>query len=203
MTTTAVPRDKQTLLDKADACDRQAAALDPEQPGADRAREMLTTAAAHLRRAATVYDLDPTLADEPHGVRDVDLLVEFGRQMPPLLRNCLSEKNLDRWPRQGRWDEAEALFARLGGAAGRLIREVPRRDHATVEGSQAISRGRLAGNAYLLRRAAEMIRHALEPASKRLPHQAPEVAELARLAAEVDRVAASLEPEEGKEEAGS
>jgi hypothetical protein len=95
---------------------------------------MLTATAAHCRHAATVYDLDPTLADEPW--REVDLLVELARQVSAMVRNALSDWGLDRWPAADRWAEAEALFERVGVIAEKVVTDLPRRDHAIAIGSR-------------------------------------------------------------------
>ncbi|CUU60775.1 hypothetical protein Ga0074812_14721 [Parafrankia irregularis] len=135
---------------------------------------------------ATAFDIDPTLADERRTstgrLRLVDLVAELSRQIPPLVRHALSTRNLDRWPTGDRWAELEILATRGAELAARAFAEVPRRDHATVTGSQAISLLRLAANRDRLQAAAAAIRDAVAPAVLRLPHPADEVGELLRIA---------------------
>lgn len=182
------------LLEAAEGCDRGLARFAGDDAGHQRARAMLTALAKHCRTAAGVFTTDPTLADEPYGTgrfRAVDLLAELARQTRSLLSNACSDVGLDRWPRQARWEEAEALFARAVFFAEVIPTAVPRCDHATEAGSRAISRDRLAAYAGDLSTAADSVRAAIG-AALRLPHPDPAALALAELADQLTRHAAEL-----------
>lgn len=182
------------LLEAAETCDRALARFPGDDPGHQRAREILTALAGHCRTVAGVFDTDPTLTGEPPNTgrfRAVDLLAELARQTRSLLANACSDYGLDRWPRQARWDEAEALFARAVHFAEVIPQAVPRRDHGTEAGSLAISRDRLAANAGQLSAAADSIRAAVADAL-RLPHPDPQALALAGLGEQLARQAAAL-----------
>lgn len=182
------------LLVAAARCERALAAFPDDDPDHRRARAILTATARHCRTAAQVFDLDPTLADELHDtgrLRAIDLLAELARQLRPALRFACSKTDLDRWPRQTRWDEAEALVARGTDLAETIVQVLPRPDHATEAGSQAISHDRLAAHADGLSDAAATIRAAIADAL-RLPHPDPQALALARLADQLARQADDL-----------
>ena len=165
---------------------RQAADLD--QKAADlvrRGKDVLKTAADALREAANIYDLDPTLEDcTTNRERDLDLIVEMCRQLWPMTRQAARGDAL--------WDEAEAMAARLPEILAKA-RKAARLDHATPEGSAAISRLWLAHECATIREAAGVIRRAIAKQAS-LPYVVHEVAELAALADELiaraDRLAA-------------
>lgn len=159
-----------------------------------RAGVILAELAGHCRAAATVFDIDPTLADEPYDTgrfRWIDVLVEMTRQAKPLLTQACGDRHLDRWPRAERWAEIEALTSRAAQIAEAIPRVVPRRDHDTEAGSRAISRDRLAVHARDLALAAESVRDATQ-AARRLPHPDPMVLALAALAEQLERHAGDL-----------
>lgn len=160
-----------------------------------RAREILTAMAGHCRTAAAVFDIDPTLFDDPYDsgrFRVLDLLAELARQMGPLLNYACSSTGLDKRPRQDRWDEVEAMAARAAHFARLIPQAVPRRDHATMAGSWRISRDRLATRAGDLAAAALEIDAACGPARLRLPHLDPTVGELSAMADRLGQIAAEL-----------
>jgi hypothetical protein len=182
------------LLEQADDCDQQRARLADDTPTHERGRRLLAETAAAARSAAEVFTVDPTLHDEPFGtgrLRAVDLLCELGRQVPNMVRWALSDRRLAHQPAEERWAEAEALATRAGEIAQHVLATVPRTDHATVEGSQAISLERLATRHNDLAEAADTIRAALAPAA-RLPHPTGQVSKLEGLAGALDRFAAEL-----------
>lgn len=182
------------LLEAAQGCERALVRFPGDDSDHQRAQAMLTALAAHCRTAASVFTADPTLADEPYGTgrfRAVDLLAELARQTRGLLRNACSDAGLDRWPRQARWEETEALFTRAVQFAEVIPRAVPRRDYATEAGSQTISRDRLAAHADDLATAADSVRVAIG-AALRLPHPDPHALALADLADQLARYADEL-----------
>ncbi|WP_436759371.1 hypothetical protein [Streptosporangium sp. V21-05] len=96
---------------------------------------------------------------------------------------------------ESRWEEAEALTARLPVILGRA-RAAARTDHDTPDGSQAISRLWLAAASGGIRAAGEQLESAIRRAGS-LPHPASEVAELADLAEQVIGYASKLEADRG------
>ncbi|MFC0430042.1 hypothetical protein [Kutzneria buriramensis] len=185
----ATCREHQFLLEEIARCHRDLAQFPGEDPDHQRAREILAELAEHCRAAATVFVVDPTLADEPHGThrfRTIDLLAELTRQSRGLLRGACSTVALDRWPRQARWDELEALLARTAEIAAVVPQAIPRLDYATEAGSRRISRDRLAAHARQLATAADEIRDAVA-AALRLSHPDPQALELAGLADQLKR----------------
>lgn len=164
-----------------------------ERAGAElggRARLLLAEVAARLREAAAVYEADPTLSGDPAGrERLLDLICELGRQVVCLVRQACRPDGPRR--RAGeRWEEAEALAARLPVLLAQA-RAQARPDHATPAGSQEISQLWLEAAHPQIRRAAEQLQAALERALS-LPHPSPRAAELSRLAAEVAAESAVL-----------
>lgn len=156
------------LLGAAERCEQAGAKFADGSAEHTRAREVLAGMAAHCRRAARVFDLDPTLATEPADTcrfRALDLLTELARQVKPLLMQACYREPASRTllpPKQDQWDEVEALFTRAGEIASAIVDVVPRLDHATVTGARAISRERLAARAHHLSEAAGEIRHACD-----------------------------------------
>lgn len=174
------------LLESAARLEKKRARFTGEEPGQHRAARILGDLAGRCRAAAAALMEDPTLASEPvcsARFRPVDLLAELARQLAPLLVNAeLNHVGLDRWPREQRWAEAEALYRRACEFADLIPRTVVRPDHATVAGCQAISRARLAAHAGDVRVAADLLRGALADAMRGLPHPDPQASELAELA---------------------
>lgn len=176
------------LLRKADALDKAQAGL-PK-----RGTRVLAAVASHLRAAAAVYDTDPTLANCPTGrERDLDLAGELGRQTLRLVQSAAAGARSGRWTFEDRWAEAEALTERLPVILDRA-RSAARADHASPEGSRAISLLRLAAAEPAIRRLADELHAALASALV-LPHPAPEAAQLAELA---DRITAHLDALEAR-----
>ncbi|RCG27206.1 hypothetical protein DQ384_26160 [Sphaerisporangium album] len=168
---------------------KQADQLDQARTGLpERAIRLLTTAAAHLRDAAAVYDCDPTLVGCPAGrERDLDLIAELARQIHIVVRGAAATPAGARWPTEDRWALAEALAGRLPAALERA-QAVAHPDHATPEGSRAISLLRLAAAQGHLREWAHALRASLDPALA-LPHPAAEATELAGL---IDQITARI-----------
>lgn len=189
------------LLEAAEECDRDLARFLGAEKGHWRARVILTALGEHCRTAARVFDDDPTLADEPYDTgrfRAVDLLAELARQTRTLLRNACSDTGLDRWPREARWEEAEALFVRAVVFAKVIPQVVPRRDYATEAGSRAISRARLAAYSGHLSTAADSVRAAVA-AALRMPHPDPVALGLAAFADRLEQRADELEAHHAKQ----
>ncbi|MFC6081035.1 hypothetical protein [Sphaerisporangium aureirubrum] len=163
------------LLKKADALDH----MQRELP--ERGASLLATVASHLRAAADIYATDPTLINCPAGrERDLNLLAELARQIAALVRTAATGRSPERWPIENRWAEAEAAAARLPVILERA-RAAARPDHATPEGSHAISLLRLNAATGRIHRLADDLRAALG-AALALPHPTPEAIELAELA---------------------
>lgn len=186
------------LLAAASRCAAQATHYPDDTPQHTRAREMLTSAAAACHQAAQVFVLDPTLADEPAETdrgRGVDLLTELVRQFLAFLRGTVfSDYGLDRWPRDRRWAEAEAIHARIVDVGELVLAAVPRLDHDTVTGAQAISAARLAARHAQVDQAARLLTDAITAAA-RLPHPDPRVAWLAEVAGQLRQTAVDLAAE--------
>ncbi|MFF3443611.1 hypothetical protein [Streptosporangium sp. NPDC002721] len=162
----------------------------------DRGASLLGVIAKTCRAAADVYASDPTLDGCPAGrERDLDLVEELCRQIRSLIRSAVSGRGAARWPVEDRWVEAEALTGRLPVILGRA-RAVARTDHDTPDGSREISRLWLAAASTQIRAAGEQLQAAIRRAG-RLPHPAPEVAELADLAERVIEHADKLEADRG------
>ncbi|MFC0431058.1 hypothetical protein [Kutzneria buriramensis] len=190
----ATCREHQHLLDEVAHCTRDLSRFADDEPDHRRAREILTELADHCRSAAGVFTTDPTLADEPYDTgryRAIDLLAELARQTRQMLRSACSDVRLDRWPRQDRWDEAEAIFTRAVHYATVIPQAVPRRDHATEAGSRRISRDRLAAHSRQLTTAADDIRDAVA-AALRLPYPDPQALALVELADQLTQHAEDL-----------
>lgn len=184
----------QQLLDTIARCQSELNRYPDDDPGHHRAREILTALAQHSRRVAGVFDTDPTLAGEPYETgrfRAIDLFAELARQTIYLLRSACGNVRLDRWPREMRWAETEAIFARAEHYADVIPQIVPRRDHACEAGSQAISRNRLAAHAHDLAVAAQGIQASVE-AALRMPHPDPQALALAQLADQLAHQATEL-----------
>lgn len=182
-------------MEAAENCDRALCRFPGDDPDHRRARDILTSLSGHCRTAAAAFDADPTLLDEPDRTgrfRAADILAGLAHQMCGLLRSACSDTGLDRWPRQTRWEEVEALFARAAHLAEVIPQVIPRRDHATEAGSRAISRDRLAAYADCLVDVVDIIDASIGPAL-RLPHPDPAAFALADLAEDLARHAANLD----------
>ena len=167
---------------------------DTDQGGA-RARTMVDELIVVARAAARSVLTDPTLATEPETghFRLVDLFCEIVRQECQLLRNVFSPHGIDRWPTADRWAEAEALHERALQFGARIPELVPRKDHDTPAGCQAISLARLATWHGVLAEAAASIRDAVNAAQLGLPHTTPQAHELTAIADQLGKQATHLE----------
>lgn len=185
----------QQLAAAGQRADREAAKFILDTKDHHRARHMLTAMAGHCRAVVRVFDLDPTLVDDPYGTgrfRGIDLLLEMARQLGPLLAQaCGTRVGRERNPKN--WEEAEALFARAEKLAAAIPRVVPRLDHDTVEGSSRISRERLATETRTLQEAADSIHAACGAARLHLLHVDPLVDVLSNIAQDLNQIAATLE----------
>ena len=153
---------------------------------------LLAAVADAYRTAAEIYSSDPTLENCTAGrERELNLAEEICRQVSSLVRSAANGRGADRWPLEARWEEAEAIAARLPQILADA-RAHARPDYATPEGSQAISRMWLAASSHRISAAGEALREALTKASS-VPYPAPEIAELEALAAEVIKRAEALE----------
>ena len=160
----------------------------------ERGVALLAQVADAYRTAVEIYVSDPTLENCPAGrERQLDLAEEICRQVRSLVRSAISGHQTERWPIEDRWEEAEAMAARLPDILAEA-RAQARPDHATPEGSRAISRVWLAAASHRIGAAGEALREALTKASS-VPHPAPEIAELDALAAEIIKRAEALEAE--------
>lgn len=158
----------------------------------ERGVALLSGVADAYRTAVGIYVSDPTLENCTAGrERQLDLAEEFCRQVRSLVRSATSGRGADRWPVEDRWEEAEAIAARLPDVLAEA-RAQARPDHATPAGSRAISRMWLAAASHRISAAGEALREALTKASS-VPYPAPEIAELEALAAEVIKRAEALE----------
>ncbi|MFC4006592.1 hypothetical protein ACFOY2_05125 [Nonomuraea purpurea] len=160
----------------------------------ERGAALLNRVAAAYRLAAEIYTSDPTLERCPAGrERQLDLAAEICRQILPRVRSAIEGRQADRWPVEDRWEEAEALAARLPDILAEA-RAQARTDHATPDGSREISRMWLAHSSHRIHLAGEGLRDAVAKA-KSLPHPDPEIAELEALADEIVARAEKLEKE--------
>lgn len=158
----------------------------------DRGAAILGVVAETYRAAAEIYAGDPTLEGCPAGrERDLDLVDEICRQIRALVRSATSARGAERWPLADRWAEAEAIAGRLPVVVARA-RTVARPDHATLDGSRAISRLWLTASRSAIRSAGEQLQAALTRA-RSLPHPAPEIDELSNLAERIIKAADDLE----------
>lgn len=85
------------ILEAVARCEQDLLHFQEDSPEHDRARQILTGLAGRLREAAEVFDIDPTLADEPFTTgrfRALELLAELARQIPAGLRNATSGRML-------------------------------------------------------------------------------------------------------------
>jgi hypothetical protein len=191
-------KEHDALIEAARRSENQRDRFNENTTGGRRAREILAGLAEHCRVAAAALLTDPTLATEPFSTgrfRSVDLLTELSRQLTSLVRQAeLDDCGRARWPRERRWEEAEALFVRFVELAKAVPTVVPRPDHATIAGSRAISTARLAARHSELTEAAMAIESAVA-AALTLPHPDPRALELAELAARLHRTAVSLDVE--------
>ncbi|MFD9948811.1 hypothetical protein ACFWYW_46830 [Nonomuraea sp. NPDC059023] len=179
---------RRNLLERAHQLDTEAAGMP------DRAARLLHAVAGHLREAAGIYETDPTLVDCPTGrERALGVIAELGRQIWPLVRHAATRPDDPRWPTALRWEEAEALTARLPEFLKRA-HAVARPDHATEEGSRDISHQRLTAAHEEIAAAADHLRRAVANAAA-LPYPAPTVTELLNLANQIDTHADALEKE--------
>jgi hypothetical protein len=190
-------RRQRELLNEAVRCESTAARFVGDDPGRVRAREIVIGLGAQMRAAAGVFDTDPTLTDpseEYSGrMRSVDLLAELVRQLQVLVRRaCESDCGHRRQPAAELWAEVEALFRRCEEIASSIPELVPRRDHATRAGQQAISCERLAARRDALARAAATVRAAAEPATQ-IENPDPRAIELVALAERLDQIAGELD----------
>lgn len=178
------------FLGKADSADRATTNV-PE-----RGLALLASIAEACRAAAEIYASDPTLDGCPAGrERTLDLIDEMCRQIRGVVRSAVSARGVDRWPIEDRWVEAEAMTARLPVLLARA-RAVARTDHATEEGSRAISRMWLVAASRSVRDAGEQLQAALVRA-RSLPYPALEIAELAEIAERIIKRANELEADRG------
>lgn len=177
------------LRERADKLDKAA----PEF--GERAAALFAPVAAALRDGADLYRIDPTLDGDPTGrYRDLDVMAELARQLPPLTWQALRPPPSHVVPPEGaaqwqaeRWDEAEALAARVPELLA-AARAKARADHAEPDGSRAISRAWLT---VALPKVADAVQDALAALAKplSLPHRDPDAAALAvQLAAVSDRI---------------
>ncbi|MFI6819239.1 hypothetical protein ACIBG7_43110 [Nonomuraea sp. NPDC050328] len=163
------------LPGKAAALDRRAEEIEP------RGAEVLRAVADAYRQVVAIYASDPTLNRCPAGrERDLDLALEIGRQIPYIVRQALEGREPERWPIEDRWAEAEAMAARLPEILDRA-RAAARPDHATPDGSRAISAMWLRAAASQIEFAGLEILRAIDRA-RSLPHPAPGAEDLAALA---------------------
>lgn len=164
-----------------------------------RAREILAVVAEHCDTVATVFVTDPTLADEeqvnPSLFRGVDLFIELVRQLRRCVIWACSDVDLERFPRDARWEEAAALLVRIEHYTKIIPQTMPRGDHATTAGSRAISRRRLAAQTDALAQAANDLHAACGAARLRLPTVDPTVCELSEFARRLDELAERLHAE--------
>lgn len=192
------------LQDAAQRCEQARIRFPGGTADESRAREILTGMAVHCRLAATVFDIDPTLATEPSDTdrfRAIDLLLEMARMVQPLLRvACYYPDGVASHlaPKQERWDEIEALFARAGEIAQSIVDVVPRRDYFTIVGAGRIMRERLAARAHHLSEAAGEIRHACDVQEGLPTGDAPLVEYLMSMVAQLERYAEVLTAERKK-----
>lgn len=157
----------------------------------ERGTALMAAVAGAYREAADIYATDPTLENcLASRQRQLDLAEEICRQVPNLVRSATSGKDADRWPIEDRWEEAEAMASRLPAVLAEA-RAQARPDHATPEGSRAISRMWLAASSHRINLAGQALREALAKAHT-LPYPDPEIAELAALADEIVKRAEAL-----------
>lgn len=185
------------LLGNAAACERHRAHYPGDDAEHVRAREMLSGMATACRAVVAVFDIDPTLADEPYGTgrfRGIDLLNGLVSQLRGFLRLSVFANHPRLRPREQRWEEAEALYERALWFAEILPQVVPRAGAETVEGVRAVSRERLAAQNSSLATAAAIVRSAVADAL-RLAHPDPDALALIELAAQLERHAAELDVE--------
>ncbi|WP_158894518.1 hypothetical protein [Amycolatopsis anabasis] len=185
---------RRTLLRAAVHSERALAWLPDDHTAAHhRARDILTGLAQHCRTAADALLTDPTLATEPDWsarFRTVTQLADHARDIVALLRGTVfSTPGPDHHDQ--RWDEIETLYQQARHLAAAIPEVVPRHDHNTIPGSQAISLARLAIHHAALSGAAATIRHALVAAAA-LPYPDPRVTQLTALARQLDRHAIDL-----------
>lgn len=192
---TGICRNHRELLNAAMKCETAAARFIGASDAHAHARAMLTTLAEEIYSAATVFESDPTLATEHDWsprFRVIDLLIELGRQLPAELRYaCGDRPHFQHQPLADRWEQADTLYTRAVEVAGAIRVEVPRPDHATPAGQQAISLERLTAHHSDITQAASLIHNAVGHALK-LTHPDPHAVELAALADRVAQIASAL-----------
>lgn len=196
-TTTAVSDEHRSLLSAAAACTRDLDRHRGDEHGKPRVREMLTGAAQACRAVAKVFELDPTLADEPSCTgrfRGIDLLTELTRHFRSFLSLSLFSEYSRARPIAERWEEAEAIYQRIVFFGERLPTVIPRPDTDTEEGLRAVSRARLAACSSTMLDAAQSLRGALTEAL-RVSAPDPRALALDRIAGLIETTALELEAE--------
>lgn len=165
-----------------------------------RAGQMRSNLAYLCGAVAAALESDPTLRTEPPETsrfREVYLLEELLRHLNALVPKALqTDSSADR--RVAWWSIVESVYSRAVAVAISIPDSVPRADHGTVEGSMAISEGRLAARHSELQRAVELIRSSVAPA-RAVEHPCARVDALLLLAQglqehveQLDRVAARM-----------
>lgn len=177
------------LLDRARGCEQLVDEI-PEHPrmsgcttdDRQQAEQWLHDAAAHLRRTATVFTLDPTLAEETY-LGPIEIVCDLARQLDSNVRMVLGAPLTDgKLGRYGRgytlqWEETGVLMTVLPDRVDKALASA-RHDHDTPAGQHRISLGR-APHDLLAQQAAELRRrldHAMH-----LQHPHPGVARAAAL----------------------
>ncbi|MGV9414580.1 hypothetical protein ACWDOP_32155 [Nocardia sp. NPDC003693] len=147
--------------------------------------DLLASLLRHSRTVAGVWELDPSLVDELPGtlrLREIEAFLALARR---IVRESdqISPPDPTAVDRRRVWDDLDILLIRADALAEQIVRVVPRQ-YDTVEGSQEISRMRLATHADTLVEAALLIRSAVREA---LRVASPD-ADALRLAATADAV---------------
>lgn len=161
--------------------------------GAGRGAEILKAIHVQCTRIATQIDSDPTLLTEPAGAvrfRDLDVYEELLCQLMILLPRAAGTEP-GALPEVRWWPDIEAIHARATRYAERIIANLARSDHATVQGSQKISDDRLIANLAGIRRARDELRYAIHGAAN-VVHPSPRVFALQQLVEQMDRHVAEL-----------
>lgn len=191
-TTTLQPQVRRELIREAERCSVVAGGYPHGWE-----RTTLETMAGHCRKAATVFDLDSTLATEPEDTgrfRSLYLIAEIGRQVRAAVKRTATDfrKYTDQHRRDDR-EFAELSTARAGELATAAVVVLPRLT-SLPDGMLLVSQARFAANHDLLVQAGELLRRAVGP-SLRLDVTDPRVAKVVEIAAELERLAKELEAE--------
>jgi hypothetical protein len=153
------------------------------------AQEVLQTAAGHLRSVERVFDLDPTLLDEPLSTgrfRSLDLIAELGRMCRWQVRSA----HAPGCNHEERRAEAEAILRRMGEITTRTLAALPRDPAARLRAS----RDRLAANYDLVRDAAHLLQRTIVAALRQDPLD-EQALQLQRTATRLDTLADQLQTE--------